>query len=154
MHSLIKTYGLDTLVINQDNQDFSRLDNLPVAIYATDINGNITYYNRAAVILWGRAPVKGNDKWCGGYDLYTTDGRFIVRDNCAMALAVKEGKALRGVEAIARRPDGTAFRFLPFPTPLYDDQANLVGAVNMVINLGEVEMNLPESEIDFLHVST
>ena len=66
MLNLIKVYGLDKLGIA--GGDTARLDNLPVAIYATDTEGHIFYYNRAAVDLWGQVPVKGRDKWCCDYD--------------------------------------------------------------------------------------
>jgi hypothetical protein len=104
------------------------------------------------VKLWTRVPVKGHDKWCALYDLYTPDGKFVPRETCAMAQAAKHGKTLRGIEAIAVRPDGTAFRFLPFPTPLYNEVGELVGAVNMVIELGDVDIILPKTEIDFQSV--
>jgi PAS domain-containing protein len=44
-----------------DEQDFRRLlDQLPEGAYTCDTGGLITYYNRAAVELWGRSP-KLND---------------------------------------------------------------------------------------------
>lgn len=149
MDDLIETYGLDRFVLGNDNVFPSQLDDLPVAFYATNRDGDIIYYNRHAIMLWGRIPVKGRDKWCADYDLYTVCGRFIPREESAMALAAKQGKKLRGVEAIAVRQNNSAFRFLPFPTPLYNQNGELVGAFNMVIYLGEVEMRLPEAEIAF-----
>src|SRR4051812_15013171 len=41
------------------------LEALPFAVYATDAVGRITFYNEAAVALWGRRPVLGHDRWCG-----------------------------------------------------------------------------------------
>jgi hypothetical protein len=35
--------------------------------------------------------------------------------------------------AIAERPDGTHVRFLPYPTPLFDGDGNLIGALNMLV---------------------
>ena len=43
------------------------------------------------------------------------------------------GHAARGVEAIAERPDGTRYPFLAYPTPLRNDEGELLGAVNMLI---------------------
>ena len=40
------------------------MDALPVAIYTTDAEGRLTYYNPAAVKLSGRVPEIGTDKWC------------------------------------------------------------------------------------------
>jgi two-component sensor histidine kinase len=54
-----------------------------------------------------------------------------------MALALKEQRPIRGMEAMAERPDGTRAPFIPYPTPLYDDAGNLVGAVNMLVDITE-----------------
>ena len=50
-----------------------------------------------------------------------------------MAVALKENRPIRGVEAIAERPDGTRIAILPFPTPLRDASGALVGGVNMLL---------------------
>jgi hypothetical protein len=42
-----------------------------------------------------------------------------------------------GMLDIAERPDGTRVNFLPYPTPLFDGDGNLVGAVNMFIDVTE-----------------
>lgn len=39
------------------------------------------------------------------------------------------------VEAIAERPDGTFVNFVPYPTPLFDDEGNLSGAVNLPLDV-------------------
>jgi two-component sensor histidine kinase len=38
---------------------------------------------------------------------------------------------------VAERPDGTRVPFIPFPTPLRDANGNLVGAINMLVDLSE-----------------
>src|SRR5262249_58907004 len=43
------------------------LDALPAAVYTTDAAGRITYYNEAAVALWGCRPVLDSDRWCGSW---------------------------------------------------------------------------------------
>jgi PAS domain S-box-containing protein len=52
-----------------------------------------------------------------------------------MAVALKTGRPVRGVEAVAERPDGTLVPFMPYPTPLHDAAGNVVGAVNMLVDL-------------------
>jgi len=54
-----------------------------------------------------------------------------------MALALREDRPIRGKEAIAERPDGTRIPFIPFPTPLHDTEGNLVGAINMLVDVSE-----------------
>ena len=111
------------------------LDNLPVAIYATDVAGRISYYNQAAANLVGRQPQLGKDEWCVTWRLYSPDGTPMPHDQCPMALALKENRPIRGAEAILERPDGTRVAFLPYPTPLRDAGGELVGAVNMLADL-------------------
>ena len=41
------------------------------------------------------------------------------------------------MEAVAERPDGTRVHFIPYPTPLYDASATLIGAVNMLIDISD-----------------
>ncbi|MBM6584284.1 PAS domain-containing protein [Microvirga sp. BT689] len=107
---------------------------LPFAVYTTDATGRITFYNEAAVALWGRRPVLGRDRWCGSWRIYTLNGAPLPHDHCPMAVAIHEDRRIRDVTAVAERPDGTRVHFRPFPTPLHDANGNLVGAVNVLID--------------------
>jgi len=111
------------------------LDALPAAVYTTDAAGRITFYNEAAAVLWGCRPELGNSEWCGSWRLFWPDGRSLPHDECPMAIALKENRAVRGAEAIAERPDGTRVPFIPYPTPLHDASGKLVGAVNMLVDI-------------------
>lgn len=113
------------------------LDALAVAVYVTDISGKITYFNDAAAALWGRRPQLGVDTWCGSWKLYWPDGTPMPRDECPMAIALKESVEPRGVEAIAERPDGSRVRFLPFPTLLRDGPGATIGAINILMDISE-----------------
>jgi PAS domain S-box-containing protein len=108
-----------------------------VAVYATDAGGRITYYNQAAVDFWGHRPQIGTDQWCGSWRLYWPDGRPLPHDECPMALTLKERRPVRGMEAVAERPDGTRVPFMPYPTPLFDAQGELVGAINLLMDTTE-----------------
>jgi PAS domain S-box-containing protein len=111
------------------------LDELPAAIYVTDALGRITYFNEAAATLWGHRPSVGTSEWCGSWKLYWPDGRALPHGDCPMAIAIKEKRAVRGLEAVAERPDGTRVPFEPYPTPLFDAAGELIGAVNMLIDI-------------------
>jgi PAS domain S-box-containing protein len=117
------------------------LDALPVAVYMTDAEGRITYYNEAAVELWGNRPQLGTSQWCGSWKLFWPDGRPLPHDQCPMAVTLKEGRPVRGVEAIAERPDGTRVDFLPYPTPLFDASGRLTGAINLLLDITERHAN-------------
>jgi len=121
------------------------LEALPVAVYMTDAEGRITFFNEAAADLWGHRPELDSDQWCGTWRLYWPDGRPMAHDQCPMALTLKEGRPVRGVEAIAERPDGTRVSFLPFPTPLHDASGCLTGAINLLMDITERQQAEMES---------
>src|SRR5262245_14914351 len=111
------------------------LDALPAAIYTTDDAGRITYYNEAAAALWGRRPPLSSSEWCGSWKLFWADGTPLPHDQCPMAIALRENRAVRGMEAAAERPDGTRVPFIPYPTPIHDEAGKLIGAVNMLVDI-------------------
>jgi len=113
------------------------IDALPAAIYTTDAQGRITHFNRACVEFSGRTPELGTDHWCVTWKLYQPDGTPLPHDKCPMAVSLQERRSVRGVEAIAERPDGSRIWFEPYPTPLFDAAGNLVGGVNMLVNITE-----------------
>lgn len=112
------------------------LDALPAALYTTDAEGRITYFNEAAVEMSGRRPALGQDKWCVTWKLFWPDGTPLPHDECPMAVALKEQRAVRGAEAVAERPDGVRVPFIPYPTPLFDGAGQMVGAVNVLVDIG------------------
>ena len=122
-----------------EGDDFFRelVNALPAAVYTTDPSGRITYYNEAAAALWGCRPDLGNSDWCGSWKLFWPDGRAMPHDQCPMATAVKKQQAIRGLEAVAERPDGSRVPFLPFPTPIFNEAGVFVGAVNMLVDISE-----------------
>jgi PAS domain S-box-containing protein len=70
-------------------------------------------------------------------------------EDSPLPVALKEDRPIRGVEVIGERPDGTRVHFIPYPTPLHDGSGELVGAVNMLIDitaLKRTEAALRESE--------
>jgi PAS domain S-box-containing protein len=110
---------------------------IPAAIYTTDAQGRITFYNEAAVDLAGRVPQIGTDEWCVTWKLYHPDGTPLPHDQCPMAVALREGRPIRNMEAVAERPDGTRVPFIPYPTPLRNDEGVIVGAINMLVDVSE-----------------
>ena len=108
------------------------LDELPAAIYVTDAGGVITYFNPACIDFTGRRPEVGQDRWCVTWRLYTNAGEFLPHDECPMAVAINSQRPIRGVTAVAERPDGTRVNFRPYPTPIFDKDGTFAGAVNIL----------------------
>ena len=113
------------------------LDALPTAVYTTDANGKVAFFNQACVDLAGRTPAIGTDEWCVTWRLYWPDGTPLPHDACPMAVALKEQRPIHGAEAVAERPDGTRVPFLAYPAPLRNKAGTVIGAVNMLVDITE-----------------
>jgi PAS domain S-box-containing protein len=141
------TYGANTApesilyraVAALDSGDalYSALDSLPAPIYVTDTDGLIIYFNPACIDFAGRKPQVGLDRWCVTWKLFTDEGAFLPHAECPMATAIKTARPVRGVSAVAERPDGTRVTFMPYPTPLFAPDGSLRSAVNMLIDVTE-----------------
>lgn len=113
------------------------LDELAVPVYVTDAEGAVTYWNRACVEFAGREPELGKDRWCVAWKIYATTGEPVPHDESPMAQAIRRQKIVRDVIVIAERPDGSRRAFRPYPTPLFNEDGSLRGAVNVLIDVTE-----------------
>lgn len=137
MIALVDSPRAQALLRERERRFQALLEALPTAVYTTDAEGRLTYYNAAAAELWGYRPRLGTAAWSGSWKLYWPDGTPMAHEDCPMATALKQQRAVRGVEAIVERPDGTRVPFIPSPTPLFDEAGRLVGAVNMLVDISE-----------------
>jgi PAS domain S-box-containing protein len=104
---------------------------LPLAVYTTDAEGRITYYNDAAARLWGREPVVLMERWCAASKLYGYDGERIPPEKSPIAATLKSGVVVQA-EAILERPDGTRIEISAHCTPLFDARGKITGSVNLL----------------------
>jgi PAS domain S-box-containing protein len=127
-----------TLKLAQErDQSRALIDAQPAAIYTADAAGRITFYNNAAAELWGFRPELGKTELWRLWKLYHSDGREMQPSEYPIAVALELKRPIRGMEAVAKRPDGTRVPFLAYPTPLFDASGALVGAVNMLVDISE-----------------
>jgi PAS domain S-box-containing protein len=142
--------GLDENRLNGHGRNSDELlQALPVAVYTTDAVGHITFYNAAAADLWGVHPELGKSEFCGSWKMSWPDGTPLPHNECPMAMALKQKRPIRGMEAIAHRPDGTRVPFIAYPSPLFDASGNLTGAVNTLVDITErheAEQRVRDSE--------
>lgn len=113
------------------------LESLPAAVYTTDAAGSLTFFNQAAAELAGSTPELGSDTWHAAWPLFRPDGTPLPYDESPMAVTLRENRSVRGAELIGERPDGRRIPFIPYPTPLRDDTGQLIGAVNMLVDISE-----------------
>ncbi len=124
--------------VSRDGSELHRLlEVLPAGAYTCDADGLITYFNQHAVALWGRTPAlnDSSDRFCGSFKLFAKDGTRIAHDQCWMALALRERKEYNGQEIIVERPDGVRATTLAHANPFIDDEGNLLGAVNVLVDI-------------------
>jgi PAS domain S-box-containing protein len=113
------------------------LEAMGIAVYTTDAEGRLTSYNEAAATLWGWRPALGDARWCGSWRLFHADGTPMAHEACPMAVAIAEGRPVRGAHAVAERPDGTRVPFIPYPTPMRDAAGGVIGAVNVLVDISD-----------------
>jgi PAS domain S-box-containing protein len=111
------------------------LDALPIALYITDAEGRLTYFNPAATRLSGRTPQLGVDQWCVTWKMFLADGTPLPHDQCPMAVALKGGEIAEGTECLAERPDGSRFWFTPYPAVLRDAEGRITGGINLLVDI-------------------
>ena len=122
--------------------DLSKVINdSPIAFYATDAEGRIIFYNRAAVELWGRTPDLETERWCGSWKLFFQDGRPMELHQSPMARAIQKGEAMPNQRLTIQRPDLSFRELMVFPQPIFDDAGNLQGAHNTLVDVTEQKNN-------------
>jgi PAS domain S-box-containing protein len=115
------------------------LEKLPAGAYTCDPEGLITYFNRHAAQLWGRAPKLNDpvDRFCGSFRLFSPDGSPIAHDQCWMALALKMDRGYNEREIVIERPDGQRLTALAHANPIHDESGKLLGAVNVLVDISD-----------------
>ena len=125
------------------------IHNIDVPLYTTDKEGFITMYNDAAAQLWGRQPETDVEKWSGAFKMFYADGTDLAKEDCPQAVCLRESKPIRDTELLVMRPDGSVRHVAPHPQPLFNEEGELTGAVNMLLDLTgikQTELALRESE--------
>ena len=131
--------AMGALECNGDDRR-AALDALPVPVYLTDPDGQVTFWNRACIEFAGRQPEVGKDRWCVTWMIHTLADELLPHDRCPMAVAIRERRPVRGEVAIAMRPDGSRKAFAPYPTPLFNQDGKLIGAINMLIDVSQEQL--------------
>ncbi|WP_324719922.1 PAS domain S-box protein [Salinimicrobium sp. HB62] len=122
------------------------LENSPVASYTCDAEGKLTWFNEAAVQLWGRKPVLYKEFWCGSWKIFYPDGSLMVQEDYPVARVLKTGKEEGKSEIRIQRPDGLYKFLLVFPKPIFDKEGKLSGAFNTLIDITDLKADHVKKE--------
>lgn len=128
----------DLIDIDSENRKFKLLiEDSPLAVYTSDQHGQLTYYNQAAVHIWGRSPVLGEDLRSGPWQVYYPDGRPMPFAQSPMARALNDLQRFENEEIVIERPDNTFKRLLVFSVPSYDAAKVFCGTYNTFVDITE-----------------
>jgi PAS domain S-box-containing protein len=112
----------------------------PMAAYAVRApDGVIAWFNSRAAELWGRVPLVGDtdERFCGAYKLYHSDGSHMAHCDTPVALALKTGISVHEQEVVIERPDGGRVIVSVHIDPIRDKDGAIVGVVNFFHDINE-----------------
>jgi PAS domain S-box-containing protein len=107
---------------------------LPAAVYICEApSGVITYHNRRAAELWGRAPAIGDtdERFCGSFRLFRTDRTPLPHAETPMAQVLNGAAPIRNQEVVIERRDGSRIILRINIDPLYDIKGRLSGGISV-----------------------
>src|SRR5918997_2833253 len=108
------------------------LDAVGEAVIATDVEGKVIYWNRAAEKIYG---------WFAEEMIGQALAEILVSEDlreqaAEIRSALREGKPWSG-EFTVQRKDGSSFPVHVTDTPVHDDQGNLVGIIGVSTDITE-----------------
>src|SRR5215470_4090607 len=111
--------------------DQSALDAIPTGFCVCRADGALVRYNKRASELWGRAPQLGDTGEFSeiNFRRYTAQGVPLPFAASPVAVALRSGVPVRGVELVMERPDGSQIPVLMNVAPLKDAEGRIDGAV-------------------------
>jgi PAS domain S-box-containing protein len=112
----------------------------PMAAYAVRApDGVIAWFNSRAAEVWGRVPVVGDtdERFCGAYKLYHSDGTHMAHCDTPVAVALKTGISVHDEEVVIERPDGSRVMVSVHIEPIRDKDGTIIGVVSFFHDLSE-----------------
>ena len=139
LFSNITERKLEQEALRQSEERFRILFELgPVAMYTVDAAGTIQEFNRNAVNLWGREPLRGDpgEAYCCTYKIYLPNSSQMPHAQNAVA-DVLEGRvsAAIDVEAVLERLDGSRVNVVANVVPLLNENGDIIGAMNCMMDV-------------------
>jgi two-component sensor histidine kinase len=103
------------------------LESLPAAVYVTDPEGRVLFYNRAMVELTGNKPEPGTKIWPAQLTLYLPDGTPLPYESMVTSAD--------GVEVLLQNADGERTPIIAYADPIHCEDGSISGAVNLLVDI-------------------
>lgn len=116
-------------------------DSLPIAVFVTDTEGHLKYYNSAAVKISGRKPELNTDRWFANWNFFDTDGTPMPQEENTFSLFLNNQKNNSGRMFIAERPDGKRIWIKAYFSLLHDETGETIGGINLLADNTEQKEN-------------
>jgi PAS domain S-box-containing protein len=110
------------------------LDAVGQAIIATDLQGRIIYWNRAAEELYGWS----KEEVMGRPIVEVTPSEELLERAEEIMSELRAGRSWSG-EFVVRRKDGSTFPVMVTDTPVHDEQGTMVGIIGVSTDLTELK---------------
>jgi PAS domain S-box-containing protein len=108
------------------------LDAVEQAVIATDLEGNIIYWNHYAEVLYGWSAVE-----VMGRQVVDVVPAASTKEQAAKLMSrLQVGESWSG-EFLVQRRDGTTFPAMVFDSPIYNEQGSLIGIVGVSVDITE-----------------
>jgi diguanylate cyclase (GGDEF)-like protein/PAS domain S-box-containing protein len=119
----------------EENFHKSLIDNLYDGVYFVDTERLITYWNKGAERITGYPPEEVMGRYCHAniLDHVTDAGQHLCKDGCPLMETIKDGKH-RETEVYLRHASGHRVSVLVRTSPMYDEEQNIIGAVEVFSN--------------------
>jgi diguanylate cyclase (GGDEF)-like protein/PAS domain S-box-containing protein len=110
----------------------SLLEAVGQSVIATDLEGKVLYWNRAAQELYGWSA----EEAMGRPIMEVTPSEALMEQAEEIMTELRAGRSWTG-ESVVRRKDGTTLPVLVTHTPAHDEEGNLVAIIGVYTNLTE-----------------
>ena len=111
------------------------MESISIPAYMFDREGQIVWYNTAAVQLWGRHPDPERDRWCGFRAMYWPDGTPVLQEDLPPRQIIQGHSSCQGIEIMADRMDGSRVNVMPHLMALRDGSGETVGGVSIQLDI-------------------
>lgn len=127
--------------LQQSEERFRQLlDVIPVAIYASDADGQILEYNQAAAAFWGKRPNPGTNfrDFYQDFALERPDGTPLPKELGPLSRALAQETSVRNAHLGIERPDGSHVEALVNTALIRDADGCPAGTINCVLDITQL----------------